>query len=110
MVACKKSHADAASSAGADTTSSASHSSDDSDDAKDPPLDCNKVFSPADAAGILSKSATVSAYTPRPRSCRIEVPNGGGMNIYTGSDFTSEMSWNDVTKSVDSLKYTALRT
>ncbi len=106
-LACSKSQAAAgASKNSAATTTADAASSDDDSKTNDPPLDCNKAFVPGDAAGILTKPATVSAYTYRPRSCNIEIPDGGSIKIYTGSDFTSEMSWNDVTGNSHPGKYT----
>ncbi|MEO8336716.1 MAG: hypothetical protein ABI664_17165 [bacterium] len=107
LVACTKSRADASPATGAADSSSASNSSDDSGDSKDPPIDCNKIFTPADAAGILTKPATVGSYAPFPRSCIFEVP-GAEFRVHTGTDFTSEMGWNEMSNSANSSKYKPL--
>lgn len=38
----------------------------------------------------------------------IQVPNGGEFRVHTGTDFTSEMGWNEVSNSANSSKYTPL--
>lgn len=107
VVACSQSSAKSASASTPD--SSAASAADASDDAPQSTLDCTKVFVSADAVGILNDPAKVSNYTPRPGSCRFDTAKeSGSITVYGGSDMTSEMTWNDVTKSVDSLKYVAL--
>lgn len=83
--------------------------SDASDADAQPPVDCSKIYTAADAVGILNLPAKVSNYTIRSGSCSFETANdGGSIKVYAGPDETSEMSWNDVTQSVDSLKYAPL--
>jgi hypothetical protein len=74
----------------------------------DSTLDCAKVFAPGDAAGLLTAAAKVTTYTYRSGSCTLETENAGSVRIYTGTDYTSELTWNDVTKSVHRSKYVAL--
>jgi hypothetical protein len=106
-VACSQSGAKSASAGTSD--SSAASAADASDDAPPSTLDCAKVFVSADAVGILNDPAKVSAYPSAPGWCIFETAReSGAIKISGGSDFSSEMSWNDVTKSRDSLKYTAL--
>lgn len=107
--ACSKSQAgSAASKDPAATPAADASSSDDDSKTDDPPLDCNKIFTPADAAGILTKPATVEAYAPFPRSCMIQLPSGSEFRVHTGTDFTSEMGWNELSNSANSSKYTPL--
>lgn len=105
IVGCKQSRSSAAS--GADSANASSADASDSEDAA--PLDCVKVYSPADVAAILKAPAKVGAYTPRPGSCTFETANGGGsVMVVTGTDFTSEMTWRDVTSSAHRSKYVSL--
>jgi hypothetical protein len=105
--ACAKSTAD---SSKQDTPVAASggDASDASDDGSPVLVDCGKVFSPGDAVGILNRPANVSDYTMRPGSCTLETANDGGSIRVYGTDLTAEYSWNDVTKSRDSVKYAPL--
>ncbi|MEO8879660.1 MAG: hypothetical protein ABI446_04635 [Gemmatimonadaceae bacterium] len=108
VAACSKSQAaSAASKDPAATPAADASSSDDDSKADDPPLDCQKIFTPADAAGILIKPATVGSYDPFPRSCIFDVP-GAEFRVHTGTDFTSEMGWNEMSNSANSSKYTPL--
>ncbi len=62
----------------------------------DAAIDCAKVFSPGDVAGLMHAPAKVSQNEPRHGSCRFD--NGhSSLIVYTGGSFTSQMTWNDVT-------------
>jgi|GEM_PF-1884202 len=105
--ACSQSNAKSTSASGPD--SSAAPAADVSDNEAQSTVDCTKVFVSADAVGILNDPAKVSNYTFRPGSCTFDTAKeGGSIKVYGGSDLTSEMSWNDVTKSRDSVRYVAL--
>jgi hypothetical protein len=109
VLACSKSQA--ASGARKDSTTTAAAdatTSDDDSGPQDPPIDCSKIFTPADAAGILTKPATVEAYAPFPRSCILETSTGGEFRVHTGTDVTTEMGWDEMSNSGNSAKYTAL--
>lgn len=109
VLACSKSQA--ASGAKKDSTAASAAdatTSDDDSGPQDPPIDCSKIFTPSDAAGILTKPATVEAYTPFPRSCMLKTSNGGEFRVHTGTDFTTEMGWNEMSNAGNSAKYTAL--
>lgn len=106
-IACSKAHTASASTGGAD--SGAAVASDESDTVDAVPLDCSKVFTPADVAGILKAPAKVTNYTLRTRPCSFDTANeGGSINVYSGSDITNQLTWNDVSKSVNRAKYVPL--
>ncbi len=88
---------------------SAAHAQSSKADDDGPPIDCKKVFAPADAVGILNDPAIVGTYPYRSGSCTFSTAkDGGSIIVYGGPDMTSEMTWNDVTASSDKVKYTAL--
>ena len=88
----------------ADSTSRSSSDAAASDD--DAAIDCARVFSPSDVAGLMSAPAKVSKNEPRNGSCTFD--NGhSSLIIYTGGSFTSEMTWNDV-MGPNRAKYVAL--
>lgn len=102
---CSKSNAGRAS--GRADTSSASPSADDADGDAQATIDCAKIYTAGDAAGILHDPATVSDDKLWPGSCSFNTAKDGE-SIKVRPGFTIEMSWNDVTQSRDSLKYAPL--
>lgn len=71
-------------------------------------IDCSKIYSTGDAAGILNLPGKVSNYT-RPGSCIIGSANDlGSIIIFAGRDIETEMTWNDVTMSRDRVNYVAV--
>ncbi|MEO8336718.1 MAG: hypothetical protein ABI664_17175 [bacterium] len=108
VAACSKSQAaSAASKDPAATPAADASSSDDDSKTDDPPLDCNKIFTPADAAGILMKPATVTSYASDPRDCIFKAPESN-IRVHTGTDVTSEAGWNEMSNGANSSKYTPL--
>src|SRR5450432_57167 len=110
-VACSQSSAKSASASAPDSSAaSAADASDDaSDDAPQSTLDCTKVFVSADAVGILNDAAKVSNFPIGHGWCTFETAKAGGsIKISGGSDGSSELPWDDVTKSRDSVQFTAL--
>mgnify|MGYP001601872984 CR=1 FL=1 len=108
IAACSKSGR--AASAGTNTAESATTSSAvDTGSDEGAPIECSKIFAPADVAGILKVPATVSNYPYRTGSCTFEAANGGGsVRLYSGTDITNELTWNDVSKSVHRSKFVPL--
>jgi hypothetical protein len=105
LLACSKSRADTH----ATSDSGNAVASDDADSPVDTTLDCARIYSPADVAGILNAPAKVSRFTLRSGSCSFDTANdGGSVKVYTGSGFNDEMPWNDVTKSPHRAQYVAL--
>ena len=105
LLACSKSRA----STHAAAVTGNAVAGDDAGGPVDTTLDCARVFSPGDVAGILTEPATISTYTLRSGSCSFEAAKDAGtVRIYSGTDFTNELTWNDVTKSVHRTKYAAL--
>jgi hypothetical protein len=103
VMAGSKSHPDSASTgSGGSVAASAADPSDTGDVA---PLDCNKVFVPGDAAGILTTPAKITNFPNSKRSCWFSTDNGGSIDVF-GDD--EEATWDDVTLSVDRAKYVDL--
>ena len=69
--------------------------SDDDDDAPITHIDCGKVFSPADVAGILDGQVTISVYPYRDNACHFESADGGTFTLYSGNGFTEQIEWKD---------------
>jgi len=84
---------DASASAGADTAAVA--------------LDCGKVFSPDDAAGLLKAPVTVSKI-PGGDWCSFGNDALSNITVRTGSDEDTEMMWDDATVSTNRTKFVAL--
>ena len=81
--------------------------SDASDEDSQAPVDCSKIYTSADAVGILNLPAKVSNDTLWPGSCTFDTANeGGSIKVRPGASI--EMAWDDVTKSRDSVKYAPL--
>lgn len=103
--ACSKSRASTASAATADPSgASASAGADTSAVA----LDCGKVFSPDDAAGLLKAPVTV---TPVPGSnswCALGNEGLADITVRTGSGEEDEMMWDDATVSSNRTKFVPL--
>jgi hypothetical protein len=69
-------------------------------------IDCNKVFVPADVAGILTGPATISPEKLLgPGGCRFETANGAIITTYVASDMDAEVMWNDVSATADRKHY-----
>ena len=67
-------------------------------DGDDPPIrhiDCGKIFSPADVAGILKGHITISVYSMRDNACHFESADGSTFNLYSGDGFTDEIEWKE---------------
>jgi hypothetical protein len=106
-VACSQSNAKSTSASSTD--SNAASTADASDDTAQSTLDCTKVFVSADAVGILNDPAKVGNFPLGHGWCTFETAKAGGsIKISGGSDLSSEMPWDDVTKSRDSLQFAAL--
>jgi hypothetical protein len=109
MVGCAKPAVNAATNAaatpGPGPATPAAASADSGGDDVGGPLDCAKLFTAADAAGIVTKPVTVSDYPLRTRSCNFSTAAGNGFNVYADSGVTSEMGWDEVSKSTDRTKY-----
>jgi len=104
--ACAKSKAESSRS---DTSvaSPGADASDASDEDSQAPVDCSKIYTSADAVGILNLPAKVSNDTLWPGSCTFDTANeGGSIKVRPGASI--EMAWDDVTKSRDSVKYAPL--
>lgn len=72
-------------------------------------IDCTKVFSPSDVAGIFVAPATVSTDTTFYKgACLFDTPKGANINVSVGSDESARYYWRDVTATSDSRHYTAL--
>ena len=81
--------------AGVVTSAAPESASDTSASDEDAAIDCTRIFSPGDVAGLMAAPATVSQNTVRSGSCVFD--NGhSSLIVYTGGSFTSEMTWNDV--------------
>jgi hypothetical protein len=103
--ACSQTASPPASNSG---TGSAAASAAANDGTADPvkPLDCDKIFTTADVAGILESPVELSR-NPVSNGCNFENERVA-IQIYTGKDFTAEMSWKDVTASADSANFVDL--
>ena len=99
LAGCSPATAPSAAVAGAATSTSVGHAavagSDDDDDAPITHIDCGKIFSPADVAGILKGNVTISVYTMRDNACHFESAEGGTFNLYSGKGFTEQIEWKD---------------
>src|SRR6185437_5131045 len=105
-IACSPSRTDAAAtSGGGPANASASGSADTTVAAR---IDCNKVFSPSDVAGLLMPPVTV---TPVPGGtwCAFVNDFGGDITVSVGSDRSVEMMWNDATRTTDSIRFAPYR-
>ncbi|MES2402911.1 MAG: hypothetical protein V4567_01080 [Pseudomonadota bacterium] len=85
---------DAMSSVAASTPGDDKQSTDD-DDAPITHIDCEKIFSPADVAGILDGQVTISVYPYRDNACHFESAAGSTFNLYSGNGFTDQLEWKE---------------
>ncbi|OOG56843.1 hypothetical protein B0E48_12215 [Rhodanobacter sp. C03] len=69
-------------------------------------LDCDKLFTTADVAGILESPIELSR-NPLSNGCTFENERVA-IQVWIGKDTTAEMSWNDVTASPDSANFVDL--
>lgn len=90
----------------ADTASAAV--SDGGDTSLAAPLDCNKVFSPADAAGLLKAPVTLTAIDQTSGWCNFTNEAVSDITVRTGSNEDMEAMWNAATVSSDRVKYVPL--
>ncbi len=103
--ACSKSRADTPPAAGIDP-SDASASAD--TDSRGIALNCGKVFSPGDVAGLLNAPVTV-VQTPGSSSwCSFGNADLGDITVRTGSNEDDEMMWDDATVSSNRVNFVAL--
>ncbi len=71
-------------------------------------LDCGKVFSPGDVAGLLNTPVTI-VQTPGSKSwCSFGNADLGDITVRTGSDEDAEATWDDATLSSDRVNFVAL--
>lgn len=56
-------------------------------------LDCGKVFSADDFAGILQGKITISVNSMRDNACHFESADGPTINLYSGDGFTDQLEW-----------------
>jgi hypothetical protein len=103
--ACSQSASDSATTSGANAVPT-SAPADDSATSNAAPLDCNKIFTSADAAGILDAPIKLSR-NPMSNGCTFE-NDRVAIQVSSGGDFTSEMSWKDVTASPDRANFVDL--
>ncbi len=103
--ACSKSRANAAPAAGADPAGAAASAGADTGAVA---LDCGKVFSPGDVAGLLSAPVTV-VQTPGSTSwCSFGNPDLGDITVRTGGGTDDEAMWDDATVSSNRVNFVAL--
>ncbi len=102
--ACSNSRANAAPAAGADPGNASASA----DAGAAVALDCGKVFSPADVAGLLNAPVTV-VQTPGSTSwCSFGNADLGDITVRTGGDEDDEMMWDDATVSSNRVNFVAL--
>lgn len=98
LAGCSQSSATPGVAAHADIASPINHSgpAQPGDDDDNPPvthIDCGRIFSPADVAGILKGKVTISVYDMRDNACEFESADGESFTLYSGSDFTDEIAF-----------------
>lgn len=104
--ACSKARADTASAA---TSDPAGASASPGADTVAIAVDCSKVFSPNDLAGLLKGPVTTHARSGSPAWCDFGNDELADVNVSIGGDETSEqVEWNDATGGPDRPKFVAL--
>ena len=58
------------------------------------PINCNKMFAPADVAGIFPTTVTVSAYTERDNACVLKSADGSVAQVSADDNMESAL-WTD---------------
>lgn len=72
-------------------------------------IDCKKVFTPSDVAGIFVAPATVSADTMFfCGGCEFETAKGAGIDVSVSGGDDAQITWHDVSATSDSKHYTAI--
>ena len=105
-IACSPSRTEAAATPGGGPANASASGSADTTVAAG--IDCNKVFSPSDVAGLLMPPVTV---TPVPGGtwCAFVNDFGGDITVSVGSDRSVEMMWNDATRTTDSIRFAPIQ-
>ncbi len=100
---CSKTHAGSASAASTDPADSPAPVG-----AAAVSLDCAKVFSPDDVAGLLNAPVTL-VQTPGSNSwCSFGNADLGDITVRTGGDEDAEATWDDATQSSNRIKFVAM--
>lgn len=103
--ACSNSRANAAPAAGGDPADASATVGADTGAVA---LDCGRVFSPGDVAGLLNAPVTV-VQTPGSTSwCSFGNPDLGDITVRTGIGTDDEVMWDDATVSSNRVKFVAL--
>lgn len=100
LVGCSQTFASPGAATRAGMASPVDHSSpaqpgDDDDDAPITHIDCARIFSPADVAGVLKGAVTISVYPMRDNACHFESADGGTFNLYSGNGFTDQIEFKE---------------
>lgn len=100
-IACSPSRTEAASAAGAGAAAASSGM----DTTGVPPIACTKLYSEADVAGLLMPPVTVRPVPGSVAWCNFGNDFSGDITVRVGSDESTEMMWNDATRTSDSIKF-----
>lgn len=103
--ACSKSRANSASAATADPSGASAPAGADTGALS---LDCGKVFSPNDAAGLLNPPVTVQAVPGSASWCALGSADLADITVRTGNDDMIQAMWNEATLSSEHTKFAAL--
>jgi hypothetical protein len=103
--ACSQPANPSASNSGTDSVAASAPADDGTSDSVKP-LDCDKLFTLADVAGVLDSPVVLSRNSVS-NGCNFENERVA-IQVWSGKDTTAEMSWNDVTASPDSANFVDL--
>lgn len=104
-VACSQSRGQAAVAGGQSADALVASRADTTADAT---IDCKKVYSPADAAGLLMPPVTVEPVPGSVAWCAFGNDFSGDITVSVGSDESVEVMWNDATLSSNRVKFAPL--